>query len=385
MIPRRSKGKFQPELQPLEARAVPAVTIGLSAGVLTITGDSWENSAYVSLVNNKVNVRVESVPSSGFVLTPSVKTGTYSGVSLIRFYGNGGDDWFKSTLNYPCELYGGAGDDELEGGGGNDLIYGGSGNDILRGGGGDDSLYGGNDNDKLYGGNGRDGLYGGAGTDSLYGGADSDRFLVMSGQAEHKDATSADAVVTFKNDVRTWSTSEIEAVDAGLRVLHQRTGNDNLLETAKGGGVTFWRGGTNGTYLADNNSVGRINAYDSMFQSSAVTTLTVVHEMAHNWDNEHNFTPTYSYAKWQTFSGWRSTAPGKAETSSYSKSPKENWWHLKAATFGRSYGKTNPMEDFATAWESYFKTKYRLADALGASSLSTAKYNYIDGLLTRLS
>lgn len=381
----KRKRQVRPELQPLEPREVMAASISLSAGVLSITGDDWQNSASVSLVNNKVSVRVESVPATGFSLVPSIKTGTYSGVSLIRFYGNAGGDTFSSSLSYPCELYGGSGDDDLYGGKGNDVIDGGSGNDFLSGGNGDDSLYGGSGDDKLYGGNGLDGLYGGAGADRLYGNADSDRFLVMNGSSEAKDAGSTDAVLTFRNDKRTWNEAEIEAIDVGLRQLHRRTRNDNLLETAKGGGVTFWRGGANGNILADNNSVGRINVYDGAFKNDPLTTSTVIHEMAHNWDNEHSFTPTYSYAKWQTFSGWRDTTPSKSSSSSYSKSPKENWWHFKSAAFGRSYGKTNPKEDFATAWESYFKTKYRLPDTQNIAALPSAKYNYLDGLLNRLS
>lgn len=371
--------------QQLEGREVPTVGISLSAGVLTISGDSWNNSALVSLVNNKVNVRVESTPTSGFILTPSVKTGAYTGVSQIKFFGSDGNDVFDSTFIYPCYVDGGAGNDNLEGGGSSDTIFGGTGNDTLRGVGGDDNLYGGDGSDKLYGGNGRDGLYGGAGTDELFGGNDADRFLVVSGFAEQKDATSSDAIMVFRNNVQNWTTSEIIAVDGGLSRLHQRTGNDNLLETSSGGTVTFWRGGANGTILADNNSAGRVNVYNAAFKNASFTAATIIHEMAHNLDTEHNFSPTYTFAKWETLSGWRKTAPPASTASSYFRSGDSSQFYLKNATFALNYGKTNSKEDFATAWESYFTTKYRLADTQGLRALSTAKFNYLDGLFNRLS
>jgi hypothetical protein len=378
----RSKRRFGTGFEQLEDRRVLAVGISLSSGVLTITGDSWENDCLVSLVNNKVHVRVESVPSTGFVLTPDVKQGDYTGVSSIRFYGNDGDDTFDSTFIYPCILWGGSGNDVMEGGGGNDWIYGGSGNDTLRGVGGHDTLYGGDDNDKLYGGNGCDGLYGGAGADELFGGNDADRFLVMDGANEHKDATSSDAVLRFKNGDKTWKTYEIEQIDAGLRTLHMRTLNDNLLETSNAGTITIWRQKSSGAASADNNSVGRVNVYDGAFSSTAWTTVVIVHEMGHNWDNEHA-----KWNDWLKLSGWTSTKPSASVASKYEKgtSTQENWWYLKTATFTRDYAKTNPREDFASSWERYFIVKSGLPNPGGINALPTSKYNHLDAFFSSIS
>lgn len=370
------------EVESLENRTVLTVKISVASGVLTITGDSWHNDAYVSLVNNKVNVRVESLPTSGFILTPSVTTGSYSGIKEIRFFGYEGNDTFDSTFIYPCYIDGGSGNDVLEGGGGDDTILGGPGNDILRGVGGNDNLYGGSGNDKLYGGSGLDGLYGGADTDELYGGDGADRFLIMDGQTEAKDAGSSDAVIKFKNDVRTWNESEIVAMDTGFRALHLRTQNDNLLETSTGGTLTFWRGGSKGTTLATNFGSGKIVMYDGAFSNNGTAAVTTIHEIGHNWDTEHS-----RWSQWLQISGWRSTAPSSSVASQYSKGidTDENWWYLKSATFARTYGKTNPREDFASSWESYFSRRYNITSTISTSALSSAKTAHLDTLFASLS
>ena len=370
-------------LDRLGDRIVPTVSIGYADQVVTITGDAWNNDCLVSLVNGQMRVRVESTPTNGFILVPVENTRTITGaVKQVRFVGGAGDDGFDSTFIYPCYVDGGAGNDVLEGGGGDDTLLGGDGNDSLRGVGGNDLLYGGAGNDTLVGGNGNDGLFGGAGTDSMTGGAGADRFLVMSGQAEQKDAAPEDAVITFKNDARTWTDAEIEQVDGGLVRLHQRTGNDNLLELKGGAGMTFKREGKQGDTLADNDSAGTIRVFDSTFGSASLAAATVIHEMGHNWDSEHA-----NWAAWQNLSGWTQTKPTAANLSKYNKgaSTSENWWYLKTSTFALGYGRTNPKEDFSTAWESYFTYKYGLADGQGLARLSTAKFNHLDALFNSLS
>jgi hypothetical protein len=369
-------------MENLEPRAMTAVDISLSGGILTITGDSWHNDAYVSKLNGRMQVRVESLPQDGFILTPDVKTKSVTGtVKEIRFFGNGGDDRFDSTYIYPCRLEGGSGNDELEGGGGNDTILGGSGDDTLRGVGGNDNLYGGNDHDVIFGGNGLDGLYGGAGPDDLYGGNDADRFLVMDGQAEQKDAVLSDAIVRFNNGTRTWTSGEIQAMDAGLKQLHLRTGNDNLLETKTGGSLTVTRGGSS-TNNAVNQGSGKITMYDSAFASEGQTISTTIHEVGHNWDNEHS-----NWSAWQKLSGWRNTKPAGVDATKYVKATDtdENWWYLKTASFCREYAKTNPREDFASSFQSYFIHKYNLPNPTSVAKLSTAKLNHLDTLFNSLS
>lgn len=405
-------------VESLERRELLA-SISLSGTTLTIRGDSWNNDARVDLSGSKVKVQVVSTPRVGFVLTPDVvrKEFSASQVKKINFYGYDGDDRFVNNLkNVPSfadggnhndylqgggaadQLYGGAGDDTLLGNGGadilygdagNDYLYGNDGNDTLYGGAGDDYLYGGNHNDDLYGDAGRDklygeagldGLYGGVDEDALYGGAGADRFLVMYGSKEHKDAASADAVVTFKNGDKAWTESNIETVDQALRLLHHKTGNDNLLELSNGRGITFERhkGAALSTTLADNNSAGRIRMFDKAFATNDLAILTTIHEIAHNWDTEHS-----AWNSWLKLSGWAASKP-TANASKYQKSTDGEWWHLKDATFTRTYGKTTPREDFATAWESYFVYKHGVKNSAGVSKLSSDKVKHLDAFFAKL-
>jgi hypothetical protein len=382
MIPPRHRLRTaRPSMEGLESRVLATVGISLSGSILTITGDSWHNDVLVSKVNDKVTVRVESLPTDGFALRPDVVTREFSSFREVRFSGKGGDDTFDSTYIYPCILDGGDGNDELEGGGGNDKISGGSGDDTLRGVGGDDTLYGGTGRDRLYGGSGLDGLYGGDDVDQLYGNDGADRFLVFEGATEHKDASSSDAVVRFKNGARSWKTSEIEAVDGGLKHLHLKTRNDNLLETKTGGVLLFTRDGSKGTTRGTNFGSGRISLYDGAFSSSGQTALTSIHEVGHNWDTEHS-----NWSSWLKLSGWRSSRPSSSEASKYSMGTDEDedWWHLKTAGFARSYGKTNPREDFASSWESYFVFKDKLTNSTGVVALPSAKTGHLDRFFSSL-
>ncbi|MBW3599309.1 MAG: hypothetical protein KY475_18820 [Planctomycetes bacterium] len=398
---RSARPKRTLSLETLERREMFA-SAALSSTVLTIRGDSWNNDARVDLSGGKVKVEIVSTPRTGFALTPDVvrKEFSASSVKLIKFYGYDGNDRFVNNLRYVPSIaeggnhndylegydavdkfYGGAGNDTLKGYGGNDLLHGGSGNDVIYGGAGNDDLYGDGGRDKLYGEAGLDGLYGGAGADELRGGAGADRFLVMSGASEHKDAVGQDAVIHFKTGDKSWSEEEIEDVDLGLRALHHKTGNDNLLELKNGGSLTFqrYKSGSKSSVLADNNSAGRIRMYDSVFASPGLTALTTVHEIAHNWDNEHS-----KWSQWQKESGWRSTKPSAATLKNYSESGDGKWWHQKSVSFARSYGKTNPYEDFATSWESYFVFKHGMTNSLGVSKLPADKVAHLDSFFASL-
>jgi len=104
-----------------------------------------------------------------------------------------GDDvvFIEFTLNIPCLIVGGDGNDMLSGGLAGDDIYGdsddansyASGEDYIYGYGGEDSLYGGPESDHMFGGlsgdtmfgdDGDDHMYGQAGEDVMFGGDDSD-------------------------------------------------------------------------------------------------------------------------------------------------------------------------------------------------------------------
>jgi hypothetical protein len=230
-------------------------------------------------------------------------------------------------------------------------IDGGSGNDVLFGGNGSDQMLGGFGDDILAAGHGNDGLYGGSGVDQLYGGIGSDRFLFQAGDGV-KDADRSDAVITFRNVTRAWSDSEIVAVDQGLALLHNRTGNTRLLKLSNGGGLTFQRL----TVLpqhpqapADNDSLGNIRFADIQFTiNRAVTPSVVVHEIGHNWDEQRENPFVDSF---RAQSGWISTPTG---TTPLYRSNDGQWFYGQNATFARHYGRTNPFEDFATTIEVAF-------------------------------
>jgi hypothetical protein len=71
--------------------------------------------------------------------------------------GNGGNDTITtSSVRFPIEFFGGAGNDYLAGGNSDDILDGGDGADRILGGNGNDILLGGSGADRLYGGNGND-------------------------------------------------------------------------------------------------------------------------------------------------------------------------------------------------------------------------------------
>lgn len=349
-------------IEVLEDRAVPA-SVAMNGTTLEIKGDSWDNDAEIRETSTTITVRVVSQPTVGTVLTPDVveKSFSKSSVGEIKFWGFDGND---SVDNY-------AESKTL-------LAWGGNGNDVLIGSDGVDYLYGGNGADTLRGWGGNDGLYGGAGTDSMTGGNGADRFLIMAGQTEAKDAGTLDAVIAFRNGAKTWNAAEIEAIDAGLRRLHERTGNDNLLETSTGGRLTFIRGGSSGA-LAFNSNNGTITFLDGAFRNASLTAITTIHEVGHNWDTERG---AAGYNSWKALSGWSNTfSTGKLK----GKSTTETWYYNSSAMFALDYGRTNPREDWATAWERYFTLYFGLTDAQNLQSIGSAKYSHLDAFFASLS
>jgi uncharacterized protein YkwD len=117
----------------LEDRTVPAVTAALVNGVLTVLGDTADDTITLGLANGQITV---SGVAQSFAAA-SVRT--------IVVDGGSGDDTItvNPAITTPCLLYGGIGNDTLTGGGWADQLYGGPGNDTLNGGPGNDLLYGG--------------------------------------------------------------------------------------------------------------------------------------------------------------------------------------------------------------------------------------------------
>jgi hypothetical protein len=325
-------------------------------------------------------------------------------------YGGAGNDVLQGEADWD-HLFGDAGNDEIDGGGGNDELRGADGNDVLRGSSGHDDLFGSSGADRLYGadgddeldggsnddflngGSGLDQLSGSSGHDALIGGANNDRdelrggsghdrFLewssTSSGSFENRlDVVSEDAIIYFRNsgqqdvllgsnvgwtryNAGTWSESEIEAADGAFLLLQNKTGNTRLLKTNLGWDLTFNRAGSPATNTSAAASIGGWNSgigsmtftQFSIGQGERNIQRVVLHEIAHNWDDEG--------AYWDRFkreSGWEGNIPivhdlfapdGKV------KSDDGGWWRDADADSAREYGRMNPMEDWATMWEAYF-------------------------------
>jgi Ca2+-binding RTX toxin-like protein len=148
--------------------AVPAsaaTTATFSAGVLTVSGDSADNSIVISRdAAGRILVNGGAVAVIG-------GTPTIANTSLIRVSSLGGNDVVAlSEANgaLPAgSLQGGAGNDTLTGGSGNDQLFGQDGNDTLLGKGGFDLLFGGIENDTITGGDADDQAFGQSGTDRM--------------------------------------------------------------------------------------------------------------------------------------------------------------------------------------------------------------------------
>src|SRR3954471_16041403 len=145
--------------------ASAATTSSFSAGVLSVTGDSANNTTVISRdAAGKILVNGGAVAVLG-------GTPTVANTARIQVFGLGGDDVITlSEANGAlpaANLFGGDGNDVLTGGSGADQVFGQAGNDTLLGKGGADLLFGGSDNDTLTGGDGDDQTFGQSGDDRM--------------------------------------------------------------------------------------------------------------------------------------------------------------------------------------------------------------------------
>ena len=222
--------------------AVPAsaaTTATFSNGVLTVFGDSADNSTVIGrdaagkiLVNDGAVAAVGGVP-------------TVADTTLIRVFGQAGND--QITLNEAngslpaAALFGGDGNDTLAGGSGADQLFGQAGNDTLLGKGGNDQLFGGAGTDTLTGGPGNDQAFGQAGNDRMIwnpgdgtdvneGGNDVDTVEVNGGNAaEQFTATANGTRVRF--DRITPAPFSIDIGTSENLALNMNGGDDNFSAT----------------------------------------------------------------------------------------------------------------------------------------------------------
>jgi Ca2+-binding RTX toxin-like protein len=149
------------------SRITPAVNAFFfgSAGVLSIIGDSLDNSIEVSRnAAGSILVNGGAVPVLG-------GSPTVANTVRMQIFGLGGND--QLTLNESngalprAEMFGGVGNDVLTGGSATDLLFGQAGNDTIFGRGGLDLLFGGADDDLLTGGDADDLVFGEIGNDRM--------------------------------------------------------------------------------------------------------------------------------------------------------------------------------------------------------------------------
>jgi Ca2+-binding RTX toxin-like protein len=151
----------------LGMRLTPAVNAFFipNAGVLTVMGDSLDNTIDVS--RNAAGTLLVN----GGAVNVIGGTPTVANVARINIFGLSGHDTL--SLNEAngalpaAQIFGGAGNDTITGGSGNDMLFGDSGNDTILGRGGFDFVFGGTDNDTLTGGDADDQVFGQAGNDRM--------------------------------------------------------------------------------------------------------------------------------------------------------------------------------------------------------------------------
>jgi Ca2+-binding RTX toxin-like protein len=149
----------------VSASAATTASFSGTSGVLTVFGDSANNSIVISRdAAGKILVNGGAVAVAG-------GTPTVANTALIQVFGQDGQDTITlSEVNGAlprATLFGGAANDTLTGGSGADQLFGQAGNDTLLGKGGGDLLFGGADNDTLTGGDADDQVFGQSGNDRM--------------------------------------------------------------------------------------------------------------------------------------------------------------------------------------------------------------------------
>jgi Ca2+-binding RTX toxin-like protein len=222
----------------LAATSVPAsaaVNSTFSAGVLTVNGDSLNNTITISRdAAGTILVNGGAVPVVG-------GRPTVANTSLIRVSGLGGQDVLSLIETNgalpPGNLFGGSGNDTLTGGSGGDELHGQAGNDTLLGRGGFDLLFGGSENDTVTGGDADDQAFGQGGNDRMIwnpgddtdlneGGVGVDTVEVNGGGAEQFTATANGTRVRF--DRLTPAPFAIDIGTSEKLVLNANGGDDSF-------------------------------------------------------------------------------------------------------------------------------------------------------------
>jgi len=149
----------------LNQPAGAAVLATFSKGVLSVTGDTANNTVTVS------RSAAGALLVNGGAVQVQGGTATVANTQLIQVFGQGGNDTVTlSETNGAlpkANLFGGAGNDVLTGGSGRDQLFGQAGTDTLLGRGGHDFVSGGSESDTLTGGDADDQVFGEQGDDRM--------------------------------------------------------------------------------------------------------------------------------------------------------------------------------------------------------------------------
>jgi hypothetical protein len=386
----KQRHRFRPVVDQLEARALPAsVKARLVDGILTIVGTSRSDTVSIQQGGGKVSVLGLRISVDGRRLA-RLPVAAVTAIHVLA--GNGNDTISVSPrVTLPVSMDGGPGADWLAGGSGADSLAGGPGKDTLLGGAGNDLLSGDGGADSLVGGPGDDRLYGGLSgdRDRMRGGLGNDRFLAGP-EDTVLDLTPEDARIRFLSGSTSWTDDEVERVDAAFQVLQDRTHNTRLLRQPDGRDLIFRRDSVSPqgpTLLGQNAGSRGITFFNSAFTSvTNPLSASVWHEIGHNWESPSGL-GVAGYEAFLALSGWTPCSQ-VASAGACGPSPGKNlsldgrWQYDQSARFVRSYGRTNPEEDWATLWEVALRPDLSAATVAGLPY--RAKLDVVNALLDRL-
>jgi Ca2+-binding RTX toxin-like protein len=181
---RNAQFPYKLQLESLERRDVPAVSVTLQGTTLVIQGSDLSDIVIVDQSGPELIVQTFTEGDPGSTTLPPFDAGT---VDLIEFHGAAGDDQFDNRTSIVSIAHGDAGLDILTGGNGDDQLFGDDDGDLLVGRRGDDTLDGGAGNDRLVGDGGKNIMIGGLGADIFFMGRGKE--LIQDFNADEGDTT----------------------------------------------------------------------------------------------------------------------------------------------------------------------------------------------------
>jgi Ca2+-binding RTX toxin-like protein len=257
--------RWQPYLESLDSRILPAVT--LNSGVLAIVATEQ---------SDVIDVRLLATDTTKLAVSLNNQTHTFNvaDVTSLNIDARGGNDVVTvgADVAVNATVKGGQGNDHLTvlgtksnvvlAGAGNDRVVGGIGVDIVVGGNGNDNIQGGAGADFLFGGNGNDLIDGGADADFIFGRNGSDTLLGGLGADVIVGGNSSDTIDGGEGDDALFGQNAKDTIigGAGADFIQGGNGNDELFGDAGldkifgGNGPDLLFGGDDNDFLDGGNS-----------------------------------------------------------------------------------------------------------------------------------